>query len=180
MLPRLVYCGFAECTQSSLPHQTPCTHSWREESDVHGAPAYGCCSSLAQPRQAQNPHVLCCIWSAYTMVATAMVLRAGTASSVVSGRIAYAFGLRGPAMTVDTACSSALVATHLAAGHLVTAEVAGAVAGGVNVMLIPQTTAIAQQAGMLAPDGRCAVHHSHRTQSSVSNIDLPVLNTMAA
>ena len=85
-------------------------------------------------------------------------MRAGTASSVVSGRVAYAFGLRGPAMTVDTACSSALVATHLAAGHLGAAEVAGAVAGGVNVMLIPQTTAIAQQAGMLASDGRCDIH----------------------
>ena len=79
---------------------------------------------------------------------------------MVSGRVAYAFGLRGPAMTVDTACSSALVATHIAAGHLGAAEVANAVAGGVNVMLIPQTTAIAQKAGMLASDGRCEAHHS--------------------
>ena len=73
---------------------------------------------------------------------------------MVSGRVAYAFRLRGPALTVDTACSSALVATHLGLGHLAAAQIGIAVAGGVNVILIPQTMAIAQQAGMLAPDGR--------------------------
>ncbi|MFD4685618.1 polyketide synthase, partial [Streptomyces sp. NPDC058461] len=45
-------------------------------------------------------------------------LMTGNSMSVMSGRVAYALGLEGPAVTVDTACSASLVALHQAARAL--------------------------------------------------------------
>ncbi|WP_067895705.1 type I polyketide synthase [Nocardia vaccinii] len=86
---------------------------------------------------------------------TDMHTPASASYTMLSNRIAYALNLTGPALTVDTACSSSLVAFHLACQALENGDCEVALAGGVNVMLQPETFVLMCKGGFLATDGRC-------------------------
>ena len=79
----------------------------------------------------------------------------GTAASVTAGRIAFAFGLEGPAMPVDMACASSLAAVHQASVALMRGEVDLALASGVNVTLSQSFARFYRELGMISKTGQC-------------------------
>lgn len=81
---------------------------------------------------------------------------AGSSSAIVANRVSYVFDFQGPSMVVDTLCSSSLVAVHLACQSLWNGESSPvALAGGVNIMLLPTMGVFYTKSGLTAPDGRC-------------------------
>jgi acyl transferase domain-containing protein/acyl carrier protein len=103
------------------------------------------------------------VWRDYESVArkagAEITLHSGTgqASSIVANRISYALGLQGPSLALDTACSSSLVSVHLACRSLASGESSLAIAGGVNVILDPDTMVALSKFGGLSPTDRlCA------------------------
>lgn len=79
----------------------------------------------------------------------------GSGRYASSGRLSYAFGLRGASLTIDTACSSSLVAVHLAVQSIRNGESEAALAGAANIILQPQISIAYSQSRMMAEDGRC-------------------------
>ncbi|MEM9272529.1 MAG: aminotransferase class I/II-fold pyridoxal phosphate-dependent enzyme [Cyanobacteria bacterium P01_F01_bin.143] len=79
----------------------------------------------------------------------------GTGNCIAANRISYIFDFKGPSLAVDTACSSSLVAVHLACQSIWTGESAIALAGGVNMLLLPTIMVGFSKGGFMSSDGRC-------------------------
>ncbi len=82
-------------------------------------------------------------------------IASGNAHSMLANRISYFFNFHGPSEAIDTACSSSSVAIHRAVQALRQHECNVAIAGGVSIILNPDTYIITSQLGALSPDGRC-------------------------
>lgn len=79
----------------------------------------------------------------------------GQDSSILANRVSYAFGFEGPSLTVNTACSASMVAVHLACQAIRQGEATLALAGGVHLLLTPESTVAMAKFGALSPTGRC-------------------------
>ena len=82
-------------------------------------------------------------------------LGTGNALSIAANRLSYIFDFHGPSAAVDTACSSSSLAIHFAVESLRRGESDAALAGGVNMILTPETTIAFSKARMLSPEGVC-------------------------
>ncbi|MFI9155804.1 type I polyketide synthase [Streptomyces sp. NPDC053367] len=79
---------------------------------------------------------------------------AGLSRGLIANRVSHQLGLHGPSLTVDTAQSSSLVAVHMACESLRSNDADLALAGGVHLNLVPESTIAFARAGALSPDCR--------------------------
>lgn len=79
----------------------------------------------------------------------------GNAPALLSNRVSFLFDFKGPSVSIDTACSSSLVALHHAVKSIQDGESEIAIAGGVSLMLDPNTYVGAGVMGVFSPDGCC-------------------------
>ena len=95
------------------------------------------------------------VYSSYSDNSFGVYGLTGLPLNAASGRISYILGLTGPSVAIDTACSSSLVAIHQACQSLRFQECKMALAGGVNLILLPDSMIACSKAKMLSPDGYC-------------------------
>lgn len=77
----------------------------------------------------------------------------GNANSIISNRVSYVLGLKGPSETIDTACSSSLVAIIHAIDSIKLGYCDIAIAGGVNLILDPILNNAFAKGGLLSLNG---------------------------
>ncbi|KAK1993635.1 KR domain-containing protein [Colletotrichum falcatum] len=78
----------------------------------------------------------------------------GTSDEMISNRISHFLDIHGPSATIETACSSSHVAAHLACQSLQSGESEMAIAGGVGMTLVPESTMQLNNLGFLSPLGQ--------------------------
>lgn len=79
----------------------------------------------------------------------------GTYAFGASGRVSFAFDLRGPAFTLDCACTTSLVGMHLAFQGMMTGDIDMALVGGAQLILDKFGQIGLSRSGLLSEDARC-------------------------
>ena len=79
----------------------------------------------------------------------------GNSQTMLANRVSYFMDWHGPSEAIDTACSSSLVAIHHAVQAIRNGECGQAIAGGVSLMLSPDTFVATSRLGVLSKEGRC-------------------------
>lgn len=85
----------------------------------------------------------------------------GNLPAVLPARLSYHLNLRGPSLLVDTSCSSSLVAIHLACQSLLQGDCDYALAGGVNLFVVPTLNAAVEGIGIVSSDGKTKSFDEH-------------------
>ncbi|KAH9907259.1 hypothetical protein F4778DRAFT_768899 [Xylariomycetidae sp. FL2044] len=84
-----------------------------------------------------------------------MYVSTGGDTGILSSRISYLFGLKGPSVMVSTACSSSLYALDLACKAISAGECDSAIVGGVNLILQVDQQMNTAKLGVLSPTNQC-------------------------
>ncbi len=79
----------------------------------------------------------------------------GKAPNMVAAAVSNYLDLKGPSMAVDTACSSSLVSIHLACQSIINGDCDMSIAGGIEVIVDPNTYVYLSQINALSPEGKC-------------------------
>ncbi|WP_067339080.1 non-ribosomal peptide synthetase [Stappia indica] len=88
-------------------------------------------------------------YKALEMDAESRALLLLSSYSAIANRTSFVFDLQGPSVAVDSMCSSGLQAVHQACQSLVAGECRLAIAGGVNLSLLPEKYVGLSQAGLV-------------------------------
>lgn len=96
-------------------------------------------------------------------------LMLATSTHYLCTKVAYAMGLKGPAVTINTACSTSLVAIAMACDSLSNFNCDMALAGGITINLPQQSGYFYQELGILSPDGHCRVFDKDSKGTVMSN-----------